>query len=355
MTHYLFRLTKLFLAFLTSTTMGSASEYHPFKIKYRYENGLAQPKQEFSREITIMQWNICFLPSNYPILYGGVKESKERVDAVAKFIIDADADIVALQEAHDGAAIKALIKLLKPYYAYIYYDIGPSTPFEIEEIIPPFFNSGLMILSKYPVKDLSFKSFDYIGMQWQINKGFFGFTILHQDKELMHLYATHLQPYDEDKDHEIREKELKEIVQAIEKHRSQKKSPLPYIVFGDLNIPWGSPEYGASSMHTFFDEAYTKDIEFATPKNCTVTDFLIDYRENKLKTEYLQCLDNSETYGEYNPYATIVDYFLAYKKNPPINFHTATLETFPTNFNTCGDDALEALSDHKALLTKINL
>jgi endonuclease/exonuclease/phosphatase family metal-dependent hydrolase len=102
----------------------------------------AQPVEE-KKELTILSWNIKFLPRflghihHYPM---------KRVPLIAQKLIDSPVDIVVFQEAFDRSCNKKLKKLLLPYYPYC---IGPANQkggFKI--------SSGVMIMSKLPIKEL---------------------------------------------------------------------------------------------------------------------------------------------------------------------------------------------------------
>ena len=326
---------------------------------YYYMAGTAPEKDKVPESITFLQWNICFLPYDLATQYGGVEPAKKRVGNVAQFIIDADADIVALQEAHDLEAIEALAQSLQNHYAHIYYNIG-HVDFSISETIDeesPFLNSGLMVLSKYPLADVHFKAFTYPGMQWQINKGYFDFYVRLQERDLIYAVVTHLQPYDQTKDEVIREKELMEIVDRIENNFVHAADSIPYVVMGDINIPWGTSEYHASAIRKYFRDDYAKDIDFVTINNRTATDFFTDFR-NADVNEALQHgaeIGDELTRSGKNPYAIILDYFLLYKDTNRHLVTTQLWEAFVTAPGASEEEILNSLSDHHALKSSVTL
>jgi len=104
---------------------------------------VAQDMVPQKKELTILSWNIKFLPR----FLGHIKHyPMKRVPLIAQKLIDNQADIIVFQEAFDRSCNKKLKKLLTPYYPYC---IGPANQkggFKI--------SSGVMIMSKLPLKEL---------------------------------------------------------------------------------------------------------------------------------------------------------------------------------------------------------
>lgn len=77
-------------------------------------------------------------------------------------------DIILLQECFDKKCIKIIVEQLKSIYPYIIEPIRVCTPI----------NSGLLVLSKYPLSDVKFQKFDkLVGADRLASKGFVSFTI----------------------------------------------------------------------------------------------------------------------------------------------------------------------------------
>ena len=93
--------------------------------------------------LRILSYNIKFLPRiirrshHYPL---------KRAPLIPQYIIEENPDIVVFQEAFDGAADRILRKKLKSHYPYIIGPINKKPGFKI--------NGGVMICSKYPLKQL---------------------------------------------------------------------------------------------------------------------------------------------------------------------------------------------------------
>jgi endonuclease/exonuclease/phosphatase family metal-dependent hydrolase len=297
---------------------------------YHYLKGNREPITHSDRTFTLMNMNICFLPAELPLLFGGVASSAERVDKVASLVKEHEPDVLCLYEAHEVDSTYALYEALKDDYAYFYVDIGP----DLME-----FNSGLFVASKFAVKDVNFKPFQYLRMQSQINKGYFEFTILDDDKPLAKIYTTHLQPFREKSDVNIRIQELHELVKDI--HTEHSEVPYyPIILCGDFNIPWGTKEYVRSEIEETFYNDFGSKIDQINEDTRTYSALLGDQRWKTVDKTLLK-------EGSSNDYFEIVDYMLVFNKTDKMLIDTERIETFNTHFPG------HAISDHHALMTTI--
>ncbi|MEC7839378.1 MAG: endonuclease/exonuclease/phosphatase family protein [Chlamydiota bacterium] len=294
---------------------------------YHYIVGDGDTKQ-FDSSFSILSLNICFLPGELPLLFGGVSPSSERIEAVASVISEKDPDVVCLYEVHEIDSAYELFLKLKKDFAYFYIDIGPDY---LE------MNSGLFVASKFKIENPEFKPFQYREMQEQINKGYFEFTLVDEDSAFAKIYTTHLQPYRKRIDEQIRKKEIQEIIDDI----VQDNVSCPVILCGDLNIPWNSNEYFDSGISTLFYDNYTDGIEVVDESNRTYSAFLGDHRWDKI---------NSETGvgDEVSHYSEIVDYSLIYNDGSNANLRTTRLDSFNS------DDPEMALSDHHGLFSIVS-
>lgn len=294
-------------------------------------HGAIPKKVENPDQFTLMSLNICFLPGELPLLFGGVSEARKRVKPLINLIKKEDPDMLSLYEAHEVDSIYALYEGLKENYAFFYIDIGP----DFME-----FNSGLFIASKYELDEVNFKPFQYLGMQEQINKGYFEFTVKGKETPLAKIYATHLQPYRKKSDTNIRLKELEEIVQDI-----QGEFPIPptypILVTGDFNIPWGSEEYTHSLIGEHFIDTYGESVAELDEATRTYSAQLGDKRWNSNDIALLET-------DRPNPYFEIVDYVLLMQPTQH-EVHTVRVETFDTEMPT------DALCDHHGLFSTIIL
>lgn len=292
--------------------------------------GDKEPVSHSHRTFTLMNMNICFLPAELPLLFGGVSSAAERVDNLTAFIKEHDPDVLCLYEAHEVDSTYALCEALKDNYAYFYVDIGPSW-LEL--------NSGLFVASKFAMTDVKFKPFQYLGMQSQINKGYVEFTIHDKERPLATIYSTHLQPYRKKCDINIRIQELQELVKEIQFAHNE----IPYypiVLCGDFNIPWGTEEYKRSKIDEFFYNDYGSKIKEVNEDTRTYSALLGDERWKNIDEKLLNGSGSNE-------YFEIIDYLLVFNKTDKMSVYTDRIEAFDTNFPDM------ALSDHHALFTTI--
>lgn len=293
--------------------------------------GGLENKESIERQFTLFNMNICFLPGELPLFFGGVAPAAERVSGIASLILNQNADVICLYEVHEVNSAYALCHKLKNDYAYFYLDIGPSF---LE------MNSGLFVASKYKVVDPQFKPFHYLGMQNQINKGYFSFKIVDEDQIVAQIYTTHLQPYRKNVDEEIRKAELNEIIENIHLNYTIKIS-YPIVLCGDLNIPWGSEEYDLSGIQKHFFDAYN-DKTVINNDNTTVVD--------PSNRTYSACLGGERWKTGDDPSIScseIIDYVLIYDKEPLSSIQTHKVEVVNAA------DINGALSDHDGLFSTI--
>lgn len=279
---------------------------------------------------TLMNLNICFLPGELPLFFGGVAPPAERVEGIVDLVKKNDPDVVCFYEAHEVDSTYSLYEKLKNTYRTFYVDIGPEH-FEL--------NSGLFVASKYDIKDANFKPFMYKDMQNQINKGYFEFKLVKNGDIIAHIFTTHLQPYRRNVDQTTREQELKEIVDDI-KNEYKTKPDYPIILVGDMNITWGSDEYQQSSLLDGFFNDYTDSVDVVDESTRTYSEILTDMKWNRVDKTLL-------TPGGDSKYFEIIDYALIYQKDDNVGFKTKRIETFAL------DAPEEALSDHHGLISTV--
>lgn len=297
---------------------------------HQFFKGAKEPIACSQRTFSIMNMNICFLPAELPLLFGGVSAAAERVERLARFIKEQDPDVLCLYEAHEVDSTYALYEALKDNFAYFYIDIGLDW---ME------FNSGLFVASKFAVSDANFKPFQYLGMQSAINKGYFKFTIHDSDQPLANIYSTHLQPYREKNDVNIRIQELHELIKDITFEHKQVPY-YPILLCGDFNIPWGTTEYGRSKIAEVFYNDYGSKISAVNEETRTYSALLGDTRWKCINPALLEG-------GSSNDYFEIIDYALVFNKTDKMVISTKRVEAFSPHFPS------DALSDHHALLTTI--
>ncbi len=188
-------------------------------------------KPVVKKHLSVLSWNICFQPSFAKAWQDQIEPWQNRVNQVAKTILEENADIVCLQEVYDYNSAVALTDFLKAGgYKYFYYDIGKKS-LKV--------NSGLFVASKYPVKNAHFTSHKNSKNDLEsffVNKGFFDFEIWTGRQKTAHIFVTHLQHSTNDLnppkiDQKIRKEQLKAILTEIEKDKDT-----PVLLVGDFNM-----------------------------------------------------------------------------------------------------------------------
>jgi len=237
-------------------------------------SSLIQEKEPIKgQNISVLSWNVCFLPLATTNWEQGIKPWTERLDQVAEKILQEDADLVTLQEVYDSQAAQKLTERLKEKYSHIYYNIGPKTL---------GVNSGLFVASKFPLKNTRFTQHENKKIDidsFFVNKGFFDFEIYAGENKIAHVFVTHLQHSTDDLhplkiDQEIREQQLKAIFTEME------KEDVPVLLVGDFNMPL--KEYKALKAQAKFQNFLIKKSK-KTPKtfkgilNGKQVDLTLDY------------------------------------------------------------------------------
>ena len=259
-THTFFNIRNLLIASaLSLSVLFTAPIVTPLnRDPYTYSSSsLVQDKEPIEgHNIEVLSWNVCFLPLATANWEKEVKPWTERLDQVAETILEADADLVTLQEVYDSQAAQELTSRLKEKYSHIYYNIGPKTLGT---------GSGLFVASKFPLKNTRFtqhKNKKNDIDSFFVNKGFFDFEIYAGENKIAHVFVTHLQHSKDDLnplkiDQDIREQQLNDIFAEM------KKEDVPVLLVGDFNMPL--KEYKALKTQAKFQNFLIKKSK-KTPK-----------------------------------------------------------------------------------------
>ncbi len=294
------------------------------------EGNPAAQKKEIDKELIVMQENACCV--EYSEAFGGVPPWRKRVNTIIQEIKDTNPDVVCLQEVNDLNAAHAIFQGVKDSFFIAVINIGSK-----EHMLMPFKNnSGLMVLSKYAIKDLHFIPFNVgTGSQAMVNKGLFSLALHCNDQVFAHILPTHFPPSKKDFFPTSEEKQNKRIAQEIlikEVKRLQLQSEDTYkIIVGDMNIPWGTEEWKDSFLASsdFFDP-YNYNRKKVTPQEATcATDDLIKSYFGKKDPSWLQ-------------HPMIVDYALVTAESDPEQKSRVRL------ISSFGTDSEKEPSDHKA-------
>lgn len=273
-------------------------------------------------QITLLSWNTCLLPSPISLIFGGVLPWELRKARLLQFLKEQGADILCLQEVFDAEATQFLYEGLKGEYSHFYTDIGPKTL----GVNPTSMglNSGLFVATKFPIENMHWEKFASGGLP-VIERGFFSFDISNY-----HIITTHLEPSlttlnGAGKEDRCRLEQMQQLLKWIDSKKS------PTLLIGDLNIYRGSSE----PAELLLEEHFTHLCPQKKTTYCDYTGYIWpEYFLNKNRTTFQAKLRT-------------LDYALIRNASPP----QFSAEVVPVH---TPQSPLDALSDHHAILIKIN-
>jgi len=179
------------------------------------------------------------------------KYINKRLKYIPKEIIKANSDIVGFQEIYNKKHQEYVINELKSKYPYHFLKNGEGLKFD----------SGLMLLSKYPITDTAFHPFNENSFDEKIfvNKGFLSCDIFIKDFGEINFINTHLtsggtlQEQDSKKIIKIRDSQINQIHETVLNNNS------PSIILGDFNSGQhiSTPNY-QNLINNGFVDSYSK-------------------------------------------------------------------------------------------------
>jgi endonuclease/exonuclease/phosphatase family metal-dependent hydrolase len=168
--------------------------------------------------ISILSWNVKFLPR---IFLHIEHHPLKRVIPVSNHILNENADVVVLQEAFDHTVNHRLLKHLKSVYPY---HIGPANTKGLFTI-----SSGILILSKYPIKELGTIDFKDCEKEDCFAKKGALLVEVEINGKTIQVLGTHLEAggpaY-------IKKNQYLEIAGLLEKNQ---RNSIPQLICGDFN------------------------------------------------------------------------------------------------------------------------
>ncbi len=178
-------------------------------------------------EFKVLSWNTYMLPSP-------IKKSlqKSRIAVIPGKLKQTRFDLLFMQEAFMKSFRKSVKEKLKKTHPHNYYLKSPSFPF-------PVFGSGLLVVSKYPVKLLDrvyFKTCTDADCFAAKGAALMEITLPTGDK--IQVSNTHMQATENAG--AIRMKQLGQIHRMLLKHQ---QPGVPQFLIGDLNIDPREPEF----------------------------------------------------------------------------------------------------------------
>lgn len=277
---------------------------------YAMGNGKEEKKEAF----TLMTMNLCFLPGDMPIHYGGVPVWENRLEKVVECIEKTDADVVCLQEAFVFEAVEKLYNALKYKYPHFFLHIAPKVL--SKNALNSFgFGSGLLVMSRLPVSNAVYHPITPENLF--VHRGVFTFDVARGNEPPVRIGTTHLVAFAEEGSRQVRLQQMQEIIDIM------KTSPHPTLLCGDFNIDLGKGEPAEALLRSHFDQTYA-----------TVPTY-VDY------TSYWK--DPEAFVPEYQ----ILDYILPLKNDTPLKCKVAVVDAWGQI------PPIDAASDHRALTAMI--
>jgi endonuclease/exonuclease/phosphatase family metal-dependent hydrolase len=212
--------------------------------------------------LTVQTHNLGFVIETMSIM-GDLRPVCKRAQELAASIKNDphQADVMTFQEAFHEDATRILCEELKDQYPYI-----------ISEVLPTAsgFNSGTLVMSKYPIEDVHFHCLEYtLGPERLTPRGMIRIKIQTAEGP-MHVYSAHTQAI------LGKERANARALQLLQMYNTMKgdfeKDKIPQILVGDLNTSvcsaWGednmadsrNPERGVQEvLNKFFKDLYLND------------------------------------------------------------------------------------------------
>lgn len=183
-------------------------------------SGLTQPDTlpAAPKKIKILSWNIYMLPA---FLGHG---QQPRAEAIGNLLATSDYDVIVFQEAFHSNARKTLSRLLSPAFPF---QAGPAN----QKTISLKANSGIWILSKYPIRESHTIRFETRkGVDALARKGALLAEIMFQG-QLIQVVGTHLQ---NEGGEWLRHSQCVELYNRL--LQAHERPGVPQIICGDFNI-----------------------------------------------------------------------------------------------------------------------
>ncbi|MES2344579.1 MAG: endonuclease/exonuclease/phosphatase family protein [Chlamydiota bacterium] len=280
------------------------------------------------RQVSVLNWNVCFFNHGLSMLFGGVLPWKDRIENVVEKIQSSGADLICLQEVFSQEAAVELQHLLRKNYSHFYINIGPKLcGFDPNALGIP---SGLFVASKYPLKEPHFQAFNHKETPKNRGYGFFIVDLMDKGNLVARVTSTHLQPGQGEDDKSYRVAQLNAILSNL---RTKDTLDTPCFLCGDLNLEKGSDEY-------------TKLLQ-----NFVSSDASSDWTCCELRNYWWKAGQDVKKFISFGLDVEWIDYFLQLKSGMQASSSMATEILSVNNLK----DPKNSLSDHQILMTTFKL
>jgi len=289
-----------------------------------------------SLPLTLQAYNLHLFPPivQFPAHFRGeiaVKDDKLRRKEIGRRLLQTSADFVALSEVWYGKYKDKLISQLKSIYPYSFNpDLDPKI------LKGKFLGSGLLLLSKFPLKAKFTLFQDLAGDDNLSQKGFITATCKISPTLQVGIFSTHIQAGYEDNPHtEERLSNISQIVKAIQRYQ-QRHPKNPIFFLGDLNISDSSPEY--QTLNQQMTSLGLEDLGTQpTVGNGNTLQLVFSKRESTQRIDYIFAPKNSIEWIYTQP-----------KRLPPDLLRLSFRDSYLYN-------QAEDLSDHYPVLIRVQL
>ncbi len=181
------------------------------------------------QNLSFISWNVFLLPK--PINF---TMQSERTTLIAKKLQEFNADIIMLQEAFTESTVEKILEILHALYPYHAHLKEKKTFYHL-------LSSGLLILSKYPLKVLDQVIYSECnGADCFAAKGFLLTEVKLSDKKSLRIGVTHLQANNQPKNVLTRTSQIQQIKKSLDTFQN---GQYPQLLVGDFNITYNSLEY----------------------------------------------------------------------------------------------------------------
>lgn len=194
------------------------------------------PISDFKGRLDFRTYNLGFTYESTSIV-GDLRPPVERAKEIASHLLEEKdgPDVICFQEAFHHTAAQALCEEIKKRYPYTIHSVAPH---------PSGLSSGMLIVSKYPIEEVSFRRFDnLIGPEKLSTRGLLGIRVQLGKHSFANIYNTHLQALHGKQRAEVRQQQLDQIVKWMEndnkgdiERETDGRTKIGDFLMGDLNV-----------------------------------------------------------------------------------------------------------------------
>ncbi len=179
-----------------------------------------------AEELRLLAWNVYMLPP--PIIFSKQKE-RTRLQVSALQSLVEENDVLVLSEAFQSRYKRVLLKELKEFYPHYKIQKRRGGLFQLK-----FMSSGIMIMSKFPMKVLGQTYFDECTISdCFASKGALLVEITLSTGKRVQILGTHMQAGAGEKMVSVRSSQVEQLRQLMDEFM---EPGVPQILAGDLNI-----------------------------------------------------------------------------------------------------------------------